>query len=817
MKSTILRKALALMLALAGSVSATIGAADKVVKLNFDETMFKIDETNGFINSIQYTKGNTSMPGDTSAPALPLVYFKVGAPAGVDCSFSPRILSQKLLMSNVDIARVPEIIYTSQVGKLKAETNSMRYTGGIYPTEICTNNGKSQWSDATIFQFSCSPFVYDGKHRNLYLIQELAVDINFLQVSAEKLNFIQTEMTRRPEFIKFPIDSLINERDSSIHVVGPPLIHEDETRYTIDYLIITSEYYKSCFDPLISWKRSKGVIAKTFTIEDILNKTTGKDFQAKIKNFIRYYVNNYDTQYVLLGGDECVLPPRYCAGSSSDRYNKLIPSDLYFACLNDPDDWDGNGNGVYGEPEDCISTEPCVAVTRLPLNSKQDFETYIKRLIEYETNPVWSSSMLLAGAELDATTPARHDCTKIYNQLEDNDWGGTCVELFDEYNSIGIPKGEEAYTVANLEAQMAAGHSFIHTSSHGEQNGFNMQTTSNLYKVNNAKNQVFPCHSIITTNACFTNAFDNDGPFYQYATCLSEAFLMNKQNSVTKTGVVAYYGASRYGYNLPPNTPFTGPSTVFNLNFYVLLFDDYEGPINKNFGSIVAKSKDMAVYPSGVPNYEWVKLSTNPMGDTEMPIFTREPKSFSNVTYHCEDGRLEMSVGEPDSKITIRGIGNRTSLLNEYKRESIVRSNLPDQFTVCVTKQNFKPWLYSFNKKPDGSYQITEVTTEQFFLDNLGLQKINGQIINIKNGDNGGSISLNRTYEISTLVSDSANSAYLTVTTSDGNFVPRTMRYNLEKGESVTTIEVNGALSLSKMTIVELIVDGVVEESVKLL
>ncbi|MBD5425602.1 MAG: hypothetical protein HDR45_05325 [Bacteroides sp.] len=45
MKSTILRKALALMLALAGSVSATIGAADKVVKLNFDETMFKIDET----------------------------------------------------------------------------------------------------------------------------------------------------------------------------------------------------------------------------------------------------------------------------------------------------------------------------------------------------------------------------------------------------------------------------------------------------------------------------------------------------------------------------------------------------------------------------------------------------------------------------------------------------------------------------------------------------------------------------------------------------------------------------------------------------
>ena len=818
MKSTILRKALALMLALAGSVSATIGAADKVIKLNFDETMFKIDETNGFINSIQYTKGNTSMPGDTSAPALPLVYFKVGAPAGVDCSFSPRILSQKLLMSNVDIARVPEIIYTSQVGKLKAETNSMRYTGGIYPAEICTNNGKSQWSDATIFQFSCSPFVYDGKHRNLYLIQELAVDINFLQVSAEKLNFIQTEMTRRPEFIKFPIDSLISSKDSSIHVVGPPLIHEDE--FTIDYLIITSDAYKSDFEPLINWKRTKGLTANIVTVESIQTRYSGKDIQAKIKNYIRQAVKNFNTKFVLLGGDESVIPPRYCAGDKSDtlyKFNAVIPCDYYYCCLNDPYDWDKNGNGIYGEPEDEIKggdngeyyDEPCVAVTRLPLSSSESIETYINRLIQYEMNPAWNNSILLSGTapERDSSgnivVSAYNEGLSLYYTIKWH-WNGSIDFLFDEKNTFGI-NGTPVFTSANLSSKIAEGYNFIDINAHGLQDCFGMELNTDLYSLDDAATQINPCHSIVTTSACLTNAFDMmDGLIHP--TCMSEAFLMNQQNM--NTGIVAYYGSSRSGYYpLDPNVP--SPSMAFDGKFYLMAFSDDEYPVNKHFGAVVAASKYEVLDCYNAMEYTWLRYSLNPMGDPEMLIFRNTPKEFDNVIVshpYTSDNKLSINihVDEPGCIICVTGAnGYRRVFKNQY--DVIADGLTPNSaITVCITKPDFKPCVQYMWVSNVLTQAIPIEKSEQFLsLDMDAVELASGSIINIDKGTN----NVNVYTEVNAI-----KSAHIIISNISGSYV-RT--YNVDSGLSNTYISVP-ALPKGIYTIT-LFVDGVSQDVKRLI
>ena len=806
------------MLALAGSVSATIGAADKVIKLNFDETMFKIDETNGFINSIQYTKGNTSMPGDTSAPALPLVYFKVGAPAGVDCSFSPRILSQKLLMSNVDIARVPEIIYTSQVGKLKAETNSMRYTGGIYPTEICANNGKSQWSDATIFQFSCSPFVYDGKQRNLYLIQELAVDINFLQVSAEKLNFIQTEMTRRPEFIKFPIDSLISSKDSSIHVVGPPLIHEDE--FTIDYLIITSDAYKSDFEPLINWKRTKGLTANIVTVESIQTSYSGKDIQAKIKNYIRQAVKNFNTKFVLLGGDESVIPPRYCAGNKRDpldKFNAVIPCDYYYCCLNDPYDWDKNGNGIYGEPEDEIAggyngeyyDEPCVAVTRLPLSSSESIESYIYRLIQYEMNPAWNNSMLLSGTAFkrdssgNIVISAYKEGVSRYNMIRWY-WNGTMDFLFDEKNSFGLDTNP-IFTSANLSSKIAQGYNFIDINAHGLRNCFDMEDSKDEYDWNNAVNQINPCHSIVTTVACYTNALDYiDGS--APTPCLSEAFLMNTQNS--NTGVIAYYGSSRYGYYSGISTV-PSPSKQFNDKFYMMVFRDDENPVNKHFGAVVAASKYEVLDYNNEIEYTWLRYSLNPMGDPEMLIFRNTPKEFDNVTIshpYTSDNKLSINihVDEPGCVICVTGANGYRRV---FKNQDDVTADglIPNSaITICITKPDFKPCVQYMWVSNVLTQAIPIEKSEQFLsLDMDAVELASGSIINIDKGTN----NVNVYTEVNAI-----KSAHIIISNISGSYV-RT--YNVDCGLSNTYIPVP-ALPKGIYTIT-LFVDGVSQDTKRLI
>ena len=52
---------------------------------------------------------------------------------------------------------------------------------------------------------------------------------------------------------------------------------------------------------------------------------------------------------VLLGGDSDILPPRYVDNSYYPTAGStLIPTDLYFACLDG--NWNANGNSYFGEP-----------------------------------------------------------------------------------------------------------------------------------------------------------------------------------------------------------------------------------------------------------------------------------------------------------------------------------------------------------------------------------------------------------------------------------------------------------------------------------
>ncbi|MCK4366265.1 MAG: hypothetical protein KAW45_09440, partial [Thermoplasmatales archaeon] len=81
------------------------------------------------------------------------------------------------------------------------------------------------------------------------------------------------------------------------------------------YVIITSEELKNYngdfnFQALRDEHISGGLNAKIVTIEEIENGYTGIDTQQKIRNFIRYAYNNWQTEYVLLGGDDPIVPAR---------------------------------------------------------------------------------------------------------------------------------------------------------------------------------------------------------------------------------------------------------------------------------------------------------------------------------------------------------------------------------------------------------------------------------------------------------------------------------------------------------------------------
>ncbi|MDE6228697.1 MAG: hypothetical protein K2M40_02775 [Muribaculaceae bacterium] len=813
MNKPIIFRFLALSLLAISAVVSFAAPSNKVVTLNFDEDMFEITVEDGVVQDVLYTKNSAALPNDTTLPSLPIVAFTVAAGPHVDCTFSPKVVSKKLILEDVDIITAPPAYPTSMLGKVTLGKRG-NYAGDVYPSEICTLTGKSEWSDATHLHFLCSPFIYDGKARRLYLIEQLDVDITTTdalskqKLASENFDF----MTPSPEFIQtFPglIDTSLLSKGDSLKKF--PIGDEDYAReFMYDYLIITSEKLASTFEPLLRWKKAKGLQTHLETVESISKHYSGVDTPAKIKDFLRKNATRMGIKYVLLGGDDTVIPVRYCDGNDSIETDKLIPADLYYACVNDPYDWDKNGNGIYGEIGDDISMAQSFAVTRVPVNTTWFAKAYVDKVLQYETDPRWHNNFFMGGYNLkerkykDETdvyaSSLGHLFYKKYIQPERN---FSKTELFNDTNTLGY-KVDEALTVEHLVEQFSRGYNFVSFITHGSQIGWSIGTEivndtivhPTYFTANAAGQQNHSAHTLITTMACQTNAFDMTASLTSEAS-LSEMFIRN-----ANSGVIGYLGSSRAGYFMRSNYTI-GPSQQYEGEFYKYLFN----PENSNsFGVAVEKMKATQVsYASSASASRYVMFGLNPLGDPEMPIFTQEPLYFNAVYTKIDNRSIEISNVEEGCVISIQGFGPNSGYSKLYKnRTSLTATELPDMFTVCVSKDNYVPVAYAFNRKPDGTYVKTMLYSGLLAQSNFGQRPITGQILDCGKMDSASGTAV----EVTTLVSESASSALIQVTQSSGS-ISNTVSIPTGEHTAYVVIQNNSAATI----IISLIVDGVVQES----
>ncbi len=155
-----------------------------------------------------------------------------------------------------------------------------------------------------------------------------------------------------------------------------------------EYVIITSAVLAENYRPLMEWKRRKGLVAGIVTTEEIEASYTGIDLQEKIRNYL-IEAYEYGLVWVLLGGDETIIPIRYAYQNNTsnrpDQINQQI-CDLYYSDLTG--DWDTDGDGVYGEPSaDSPDIYPEIYVGRIPVTTVKEIEEFIQKLLLYEQNP----------------------------------------------------------------------------------------------------------------------------------------------------------------------------------------------------------------------------------------------------------------------------------------------------------------------------------------------------------------------------------------------------------------------------------------------
>jgi hypothetical protein len=138
---------------------------------------------------------------------------------------------------------------------------------------------------------------------------------------------------------------------------------------TYEYVVITNATLENSmgeytFQDLIQSKIDRGLTATIVAVEDIYVNYGGVDQQEQIRNFIIDAYQNWETQYVLLGGDgdgadvgnesgDNIVPSRALFAlvvPEDPDSGDLIAADLYYACLDGS--YDANANGVYGEVGD---------------------------------------------------------------------------------------------------------------------------------------------------------------------------------------------------------------------------------------------------------------------------------------------------------------------------------------------------------------------------------------------------------------------------------------------------------------------------------
>lgn len=185
-----------------------------------------------------------------------------------------------------------------------------------------------------------------------------------------------------------------------------------------EYLIITDERFAEQAEQLKNYKENEApekLITEVAYVKDILNSFSGGQMDpTAIRNFISYAFKNWEVppMYVLLFGDGT-----YDYLNIEGMNNNYVPTYQTYRSLHEyqsyaMDDYFGRIDGADKKAD--------IALGRITINSNQDAETVIDKIIKYETDTdksIWRNTITLV-ADDGPTTGTKTDGTMHTNQSE---------------------------------------------------------------------------------------------------------------------------------------------------------------------------------------------------------------------------------------------------------------------------------------------------------------------------------------------------------------------------------------------------------------
>ncbi|MDE7097481.1 MAG: hypothetical protein K2O47_08320, partial [Muribaculaceae bacterium] len=414
------------------SLPAHANIMTETITLSFDENDFNLHENENGEIEID-SKLNVIYP-EANEPGIPVISRDIVVDGNYDYNSASLSIERREIMSNVRIAPTPMLITTdTPINSIQIETNS--YTSDRqYPSSNCRYIATSNWDNLNVLHFLTTPFIYNAIEEKLYFIDSIRLDIKLSKqpkVSGRPSNKISYDILKSFVYNSAKVDEL---------TASLPNMQSIDLEDRIDYVVITNKELAPSFKPLCQWKTEKGLYSKIITIEEIKSNYEGKDIQLKIKNCLYDLYINHGLKYVLLGGDNSIVPSRGCYGAvKTDRgiiKDLTIPTDMYYACFDGTFDWDDDNNGIYGEIADNIDLKQSLFVTRLPIYTSDDVNSYVNKLFDYEKHPTFDNNLLMCGVKFQRIESTMKSDTEMkgenfYKKYIKPYWNGIRQRLYD--------------------------------------------------------------------------------------------------------------------------------------------------------------------------------------------------------------------------------------------------------------------------------------------------------------------------------------------------------------------------------------------------
>ena len=421
----------------------------------------------------------------------------------------------------------------------------------VYPDNPLVAVSVGKLMGTTIVTCMVSPWRYNPLKGTIEIAGEVTVTLDYTPaMNPAPLSPLQSEVAARR------IKALTGSEPPPMPLGSPG---------SAQYLVITGDPYLPVVQQILDFHSQRGLTTRAVGMSQVIMAYGG------VRECIRWHYENEGTVFVLLAGDHTVVPAKdIWVGCPCENLWEYAPVDLYYACLDG--DWDGDGDGVPGQPQDNPDLYPEVILGRALFSNYAGAQAFIDKTIAYATDPPpgnWASTAVLNGAKLfsDIGYVGAKGCEEMAQHFP-QDW--------DIIRSYEFGLGDYPDTFFE---PIASGAGWNHYAGHGNNRGVYWATFASQVKV--ADRDRFENGfkaGIHTSIAC------HSGDFTQPGTSLVKMLLTNESGGGVAAAMNTSWGWEGFW-------PELGPSEDMCTDMARLVFKDHIPTL----GEAVTTARDIQV------------------------------------------------------------------------------------------------------------------------------------------------------------------------------------------------------------------------------